>query len=411
MSGRAGIHSKRALVLAGGGLAGTVYELGALRAIDDLLVDMTVNDFDIYVGTSAGAIVAAGLANGLSARELLQSIEGTHPTIPSVQRRDLFRFNTRATLRRLLDLPKVLFNTFQHYTQHPKDLNLFDLFWELSNTLPSALYDGAALGDYLERLLAQGGATNRFDELQKELYIVATSLENGQRVVFGDEAHRDVPISQAVTASSAVPILYKPVRIGDDEYLDGGMRGNVSLDIAIERGAKLVVCINPLVPIDNTATFWKNTTTYLSDQGMQVVLDQVFRIVLHAGLHYHLKQLRRRHPDVDIILIEPRRDDFQMMFSNIMRYSTRLAIARHGYESVAIDLAEEYHYFQAVLARHGVAIDREHAVIPRLEKLRRAGDADSAVEAALEVGARPKPVTPLSALRGMLEDLESVFGF
>ncbi|MGQ9490058.1 MAG: patatin-like phospholipase family protein [Anaerolineae bacterium] len=50
---------KIALVLAGGGMTGAVYEIGALRAIDDLLVDRTVNDFDIYVGTSAGAIVAS----------------------------------------------------------------------------------------------------------------------------------------------------------------------------------------------------------------------------------------------------------------------------------------------------------------------------------------------------------------
>ena len=50
---------KTALVLAGGGLTGAVYEIGALRAIDDLLVDRTVNDFDIYVGTSAGALVAS----------------------------------------------------------------------------------------------------------------------------------------------------------------------------------------------------------------------------------------------------------------------------------------------------------------------------------------------------------------
>ena len=55
---------KTALVLAGGGLTGAMYEIGALRAIDDILTDRSVNDFDIYVGTSAGAIVGALLANG-----------------------------------------------------------------------------------------------------------------------------------------------------------------------------------------------------------------------------------------------------------------------------------------------------------------------------------------------------------
>ena len=63
---------KTALVLAGGGLTGAVYEIGALRAIDDLLVDRTVNDFDIFVGTSAGALVSSLLANGVSPEEMLQ---------------------------------------------------------------------------------------------------------------------------------------------------------------------------------------------------------------------------------------------------------------------------------------------------------------------------------------------------
>lgn len=71
-------RSKVALVLAGGGLTGAVYEIGALRAIDDLLVDRTVNDFDIYVGTSAGALVAAALANGPSPETVLRAIEGSH---------------------------------------------------------------------------------------------------------------------------------------------------------------------------------------------------------------------------------------------------------------------------------------------------------------------------------------------
>ena len=79
-----GASSKTALVLAGGGLTGAVYEIGALRAVDDLLVGRTVNDFDIYVGTSAGALVTSMLANGLSPEEMLRSIAHDHPTIPPI---------------------------------------------------------------------------------------------------------------------------------------------------------------------------------------------------------------------------------------------------------------------------------------------------------------------------------------
>src|SRR5947199_6655787 len=63
-------RSKTALVLGGGGFTGGVYEIGALRALDLLTVNRTVNDFDIYVGTSAGAFVASLVANGITPEEM-----------------------------------------------------------------------------------------------------------------------------------------------------------------------------------------------------------------------------------------------------------------------------------------------------------------------------------------------------
>jgi NTE family protein len=62
-------RSKTALVLGGGGFTGGVYEIGALRALDLLAVDSTVNEFDVYVGTSAGAMIAALAANGVTPRD------------------------------------------------------------------------------------------------------------------------------------------------------------------------------------------------------------------------------------------------------------------------------------------------------------------------------------------------------
>jgi NTE family protein len=59
-------RSKTALVLGGGGFTGGVYEIGALRALDLLSVNRTVNEFDVYVGTSAGSFVAAAVANGVT---------------------------------------------------------------------------------------------------------------------------------------------------------------------------------------------------------------------------------------------------------------------------------------------------------------------------------------------------------
>src|SRR5947199_9395958 len=67
-------RSKTALVLGGGGFTGGVYEIGALRALDLLSVNRTVNQFDVYVGTSAGSFVAAAVANGVTPEELMRVI-------------------------------------------------------------------------------------------------------------------------------------------------------------------------------------------------------------------------------------------------------------------------------------------------------------------------------------------------
>jgi NTE family protein len=382
-----GGNSRVALVLAGGGLTGAVYEIGALRAIDDLLVDRTVNDFDVYVGTSAGALVAAGLANGLSPEEMMQAFEGSHAKVKPLQRGHIFSFNSREFLRRTLDLPFTVLGAWSHYLRHMSDMTLFDLVWSMTEAMPSGMYDVSALERYVRQVLSGPGRSNRFDDLERDLYIIATDLDTGDRLVFGRGEPGDVAISQAVAASSALPLLYRPVRVGDRECVDGGLRGTASLDLAIEQDAKLVICINPLVPYDNrdrgSIPFLGPDGGYLSEKGAQFIASQMMRILMHSGLHYHVKQLRRRHPDVDIILVEPRPDDYEMFFYNIMRYSARLTVARHGFESVTLDLAEDYTRYKEILSRHGIPLSRR-LVISELAEIQQSGYDPEVIRRVLE---------------------------
>src|SRR5436190_2831435 len=73
-------RSKSALVLGGGGFTGGVYEIGALRALDLLAVNRTINEFEVYVGTSAGAFVASMVANGITPEEMMRVINQEVPS-------------------------------------------------------------------------------------------------------------------------------------------------------------------------------------------------------------------------------------------------------------------------------------------------------------------------------------------
>ena len=211
-------HSKVALVLAGGGIMGVVYEIGALRAINDMLVDLTVNDFDIFVGTSAGALVTAFVANGFTPHEVMQFMDNRHPEIGGVRVGDVFHANLTDYARRLMNLPCALVALGYNSIRHPGDLALSDLIWEFTEIFPSGLYDGNALERFVRKLLEMPGRSNRFDFLEKQLYVVATELDTGNRAVFGQGGKAIVPISRAVAASSAVPVLYRPVEIFGRDY-------------------------------------------------------------------------------------------------------------------------------------------------------------------------------------------------
>ena len=405
-------RGKTALVLAGGGVTGAVYEIGALRAINDLLVDRTVNDFDIYVGTSAGSLVNTMLANGVSPEAMLQVFRGASPDIRRIENRDILDINRRTLLDWGIGVPRGIVGIVQSYLQSPEDLNFFELLWSLSELLPAGLYDSGVLERYVREVLSGAGRTNRFGELKRELYLVATDLNTGERMVFSNTTE-GVAISQAVAASTALPPVYRPVHIGNKVYVDGGLRGTASLDLAVENGATLIVCINPMVPYDNSAwdaePFFSASGGYLAKKGLQGLLSQVSRISTHAGLHYQVKQIRRQHPGVDIIVIEPRPDDCQMFYYNIMRYSVLMHLARHGFESVTLRLAKDYQGYKSTLARHRIPLSRR-LVIDELHEIEASGDDPEVIRRVLEKRSsscnRWNADSPLCELTRTLAELE-----
>jgi NTE family protein len=350
---RRGGRTKVALVCAGGGVTGAVYEIGCLRALEDLL-DRSVLDLDLYLGISGGAFVTSLLAQGISPREIYAAVVSRSQSPLGVSSAPLFRLGAGEFLSRSRKAPRVLADAVLALLAGD-GRNVYDVLATLFELLPPGLLDNSGIRDFLAGAYRSRGRSDRFQDLARELYVVAVDLDTAEAVAFGEEGQRQVPISQAVQASTALPGLYRPVRIGGRDYVDGGVKKTAHINLAIRHGAELVICINPIVPILNK-TLRGPLKGHLSNRGITYVLDQVLRIVLHGRMQYGMERYEAEHPDVDILLIEPTRDDMRMFTYNIMRYDARRIVAQDGYRSVLASFARNRAAHTRMLKRHGIRL-------------------------------------------------------
>jgi predicted acylesterase/phospholipase RssA len=355
-------RSRTALVLGGGGFTGGVYEIGALRALDLLAVNRTVNQFDVYVGTSAGSFVAALTANGVTPEEMMRVVNQQVPTpFRDVDRGTLMRPNALEFAQSAALLPLRMLGLTRNVLSHLRATTVIDLAVGLAEALPSGLYDGRGIEEYMAAVLSDPDRANDFRLLENELYLTATDLDTCERIVLGQGDWDDIPISRAVAASTALPMVYKPVQIKGRDLVDGGLRSTTNVDIAVEAGAKFVVVVNPLVPYVNDfqkviPTMWGSRVRRVRDMGFPQIGYQAFKLLAHQHLHEAVAHWKERYPGVDLILIEPELNDELMFETNVLNFARRVEIARHGFESVTLKLASEYDDLRETCAKHGIEI-------------------------------------------------------
>ena len=280
-----------ALVLGGGGFTGGVYQIGALRALDLLSSNRSVNQFDIYVGTSAGSLIASLVANGVTPEQMMRTINDQVPyDLPPLQREMLLRFNKSEFAWKTLKLPLHAISVARNIVGSFGALSAVDLVLALGDALPSGIYTGEGIEDYVRKALSSDGRTDDFRLLERELYLAATDLDTCERIVLGAEGWDDIPISAAVRASTALPMVYAPYRVRDRELVDGGIVSTTNLDIAVEAGAKFIVVVNPLVPYVNDfsktiPTLFGTRERRVSDMGFPKIGYQTFKLLTYQRLH------------------------------------------------------------------------------------------------------------------------------
>src|ERR687887_411365 len=165
-------RSRTALVLGGGGFTGGVYEVGALRALDLLAVNRTVNQFDVYVGTSAGAFMASMVANGVTPEEMMRVLNHELPSpMRDISLSTLLQPNYRGFLRKSLTFPLRVAGVARELVTHLNELSAVDVVTGLASGLPSGVYSGKGIERYVETVLSDPDRTNDFRLLDSELYL------------------------------------------------------------------------------------------------------------------------------------------------------------------------------------------------------------------------------------------------
>ena len=353
---------KIALVLSGGGFPGWMYEVGCMTALDEFFEEgFSINDFDIYVGTSAGACVAALMASQVKPRQIFDAIREDQDSPFNFKSTDIYSFGYQETLQLLARLFRSAVPMLRYLWRNRKWTSWIDVFHMLEEYLPSGILTLKNFDAYLGRFLTQPGYSNDFRKLKRELYIPAMNVDLGRYDVFGEGEFAEVPISKAVIASSAVPIVFQPVHINGRDYMDGGVGRVAYMDIAINHGATLLLVINPVVPVINDKTKVCLPTFYgscggLKEKGFTYIFDQANRISTSTRIYLGLKRYQAEHPNKDFLLIQPDSTDALMFLYNVINMAARLEILNYGYMSTVNTLKAQFSTYEKCFAKHGIKV-------------------------------------------------------
>ncbi len=344
-------------------------------ALSEALDGFDFNELDAYVGVSAGSFIAAGLANGLSPAYLYRMFIDSDSAEVPFEPEMLLKPAIGECARRAARLPSLLFEAMQEYLRSPLQRGFLASFQRLSRAIPTGVFDNAGIDDFLGRLFSLPGLSNDFRRVRKPLYLVATDLDSGTSVAFGAKGFEHVPIATAIKASAALPGLYPPVEIDGRWYVDGALKKTLHASVALKAGARLVLCINPLVPFDarHAAHERHSRERKLVDGGLPVVLAQTFRAIIHSRMKTGLAKYDIEYKDADVILFEPGRDDADMFYTNMFSYADRKRLSEQAYRKTREELLRRHEELAPKLARHGVGINLDVLTDPHRSLARRMG--------------------------------------
>ena len=357
--------SRIGLAIAGGGPIGGMYELGALRALDEALDGLELTRLDGYVGVSSGAFLAAGLANGIGTEAMCRIFISGDSDDVRFRAATFLRPAYGEYARRLASLPRLTTDWWRGLlpgtgARYEYGTRWSDLVARFGGLVPTGLFDNVRIERFLRDIFSRRGRSNDFRTLGRRLFVVAVDLDNGKPVVFGEPGWDDVPISVAVQASAALPGLYPPVELRGRHLVDGALRRTMHASLLLDRDVDLLIGLNPLVPFNadgtDVAPGGGRRARRLAHGGLPGVLSQAFRTMLQSRMQVGLARYARQYPDVDQLVFEPNAADGELFFANAFSFAARQRISELAYRNAREDLRARRDVLRPLLAAHGIGI-------------------------------------------------------
>jgi predicted acylesterase/phospholipase RssA len=195
--------------------------------------------------------------------------------------------------------------------------------------MPAGFFSLSPLEAYLREAFQAKGLSNSFTGTPRPLLVAAIALDRAERVVFGQGDLMDVPISQAIAASSAIPGFFEPYRIGGRDYVDGDVGYTGHADLAVDAGANVLVAVNPAVPqcLDEQAG------PEIRRGGLYAIMEQAGHISSLNLFNTGLAAVKLQHPEVEILVIQPEPKPSPLVGPSMGFEASRAAL-RYGYSTV-----------------------------------------------------------------------------
>lgn len=338
------------IAMSGGGLEGFLYQLGVMHALERCISGRTIRDAQVYSGVSSGSIGCSLLAGKVPTIEVIKAMHGKSDLIEPFTSSTVFDLAGTGIIARLLR---------ESFTWSGIDPTRW--IKQTLRAIPTGFFKGENLRKYIRHCIEVSGREDSFQTLDTELYIGGTDMDSFEHVVFGREPWSNMPISEAIYASCALPLVFEPAQINGRWFIDGQITKTCNLELVVERDCKLIFIIDPVKPLGSLIP------GTLDKKGGYYALVQTIKALVYTRFHSVLSHLTERYPDTDFIVFQPDEEVAHMMAGSPMRYRIRTQVIHMAYRQTIRQLRERHKAYRDKLQKYGMNL----ATIEQIKEIER----------------------------------------